>query len=57
MFWVLSHFGVEIVLQHAESGFGEPAFAGKFGAARGTNFAAGVKTGVVVERMGAHGGS
>src|SRR5512147_1070117 len=37
---VLGHLGVEVVLEHAEGGFGQPALAGQLRATRSANLAA-----------------
>ena len=45
---VLGDFRVEVVLQHAEDGFGQPALAVQFIAARGTDDAGRVETWVLI---------
>ena len=40
LFRLFGNLGIEVVLDHAVGGFGEPALAGQFAAARGADLAA-----------------
>jgi hypothetical protein len=48
---MLGYFGVQIILDHAIRGFGEPALADAFAAARRANGAGGIETRIDVLRV------
>ena len=53
---IFRDFGVEIILQHAVSGFGQPAFAVQRGATRGANGAGGIETWISSHDISSKGG-